>query len=258
VTRALVWGFAGLGVSVSGLVFAILAVGLIEGWHPMPDALSEVLAVVVVTTATWTAGVLCERAPGRWVAAAVAIVPGAVLIMGFLLLETNEAHRGARLAPTMIAKGVAISAVLVGGAAFVARRGAPALAERSSVSTLTGVAAAYGLSASGIALGALLARWLDTSDILPEGSAPTTWVLLGAVGTAAAGATVADIAGQWWRRSVASAGILAFIGLWEIFQSVEATGVEGAELPVIAAVAVAFAGLLSAGAWCYRRLAPSS
>jgi hypothetical protein len=192
------------------------------------------------------------------VAAAVAIVPVTVLIVGYLLLEKAEAHRGGDLAPTLVANGVAISAALVGGAAYVARRSAPAVAERASVSTLTGVAAAYGLSASGIVAGGLLARWLDTSDILPEGSAPTTWVVLAAAGTAGAGATVADIAGRWWKRSVIIAGFLAFVGLWEIFQSVEGTGAEGAELPLIGGVAVAFSLLLGAGAWCYLRFAPDA
>jgi hypothetical protein len=33
---ALVWGLAGLGVLVSGPASAIVAVGLLEGWHVMP------------------------------------------------------------------------------------------------------------------------------------------------------------------------------------------------------------------------------
>jgi hypothetical protein len=117
----LVWGFAALGVFVSGVVFAILAVGLLEGWRPMPDQVSEVVALLIVVTATWTGGVLCTRAPGRWVAGAVAVVPLAVLVAGYLLTEKTESD-GNGLAPQLIAEAVAGTAFLVGGAAYVARR----------------------------------------------------------------------------------------------------------------------------------------
>lgn len=123
--RALVWGLAALGVFVSGLVFAILTVGLLEGWRAMPDQASEVVAVAIVATATWTGGVLCARAPGRWAAVAVAVVPIAVLIVGYLLMEKSEGDR-ARLAPSVVAEAVAGTAALVGGAAYVARRTTPA------------------------------------------------------------------------------------------------------------------------------------
>lgn len=259
-TRALVWGLAGLGVFVSGLAFAILAVGLLEGWRVMPDRLSELVAVLIVAAATWTAGVLCERAPGRWAAAAVAVVPVAVLVLGFVLMERTEGH-GAGLAPGLVAAGVALSAALVGGAAYVARRSAPedpATAPargrtRDAAGTLTGVAAAFGLSASGIVVGAVLAFWLETLDFIPEGWGPIAWVLLAAVGTAAAGATVAEVAGRSAALSIVVAGILVLIGLWEIVRSVESTGTEGFELPVVVGSALVFAGLLAAGAWLRRR-----
>jgi hypothetical protein len=127
VTRALVWGFAALGVLLSGVAFAILAVGLIEGWQPMPDGLSDLLALTIVATAAWTAGVLCTRAPGRWVAAAVAVVPGAFGVIGLLIMQKAGGQGGhkAGLAPMFVAEAVAISAALVGGAAYVARRNAP-------------------------------------------------------------------------------------------------------------------------------------
>lgn len=133
-TRALVWGLAGLGVLISGLAFAILAVGLVEGWHVMPDRLSAALAVAVVATAAWTAGVLCARAPGRWAAVAVAIVPACVLVMGVVLMEKSEDH-GAGLAPQLVAEAVAVSAALVGGAAYVARRTEPAGTSGSTPAT---------------------------------------------------------------------------------------------------------------------------
>lgn len=125
-TRALAWGLAGLGVLFSSLAFAILAVGLIEGWRPVPDRLSEVLGISIVATGAWTAGVLCARAPGRWAALAVAVVPATVLGIGYLLMEKTEGH-GAGVAPTVVAEAVAASAALVGGAAYVARRAEPDL-----------------------------------------------------------------------------------------------------------------------------------
>lgn len=119
---ALVWGLASLGVVFSGLAFAILTVGLLEGWHVMPDQAAQVVALVIVVTGAWTAGVLCVRAPGRWAALAVALVPAAVLGLGFALMEKSESHGGTGLAPQLVAEAVAASAALVGGAAFVARR----------------------------------------------------------------------------------------------------------------------------------------
>jgi hypothetical protein len=260
-SRAAVWGLAGLGVLISGMALAILAVGLIEGWHPMPDRVSELLAVVVVATATWTAGVLCERAPGRWAAAAVAVVPMAVLIMGYLLMEKSEEHHGTGLAPSVIASAVALSAALVGGAAYVARRSEPAapdgsragLGKSGLVSTLTGVAAAFGLSATSLVVGAFIARWLETRDFIPEGSAPVAWACIVGLGTTAAGATVADVAGRWATWSIAVAGVIVLVGLWEIARSVETTGAEGAEPPLILVSAALYALLLSAGAQLHRR-----
>lgn len=119
---ALVWGLASLGVVFSGLAFSILAIGLLEGWHVMPDQASQLVALAIVATGAWTAGVLCVRAPARWAALAVAIVPAAVLGLGLALMETSETHGGKGLAPQLVAEAVALSAALVGGAAFVARR----------------------------------------------------------------------------------------------------------------------------------------
>jgi hypothetical protein len=257
----LIWGLAGLGVVISGLAFAILAVGLIEGWYAMPDRLSELLAVAVVAITTWTAGVLCERAPGRWAAAAVALVPMAVAVVGYLLVEKTEEHHGTGVAPTTVAAVVALSAALIGGAAYVARRTRPAPLEGSPgvlgttgvVTTFTGVAAAFGLSATGLASGAFAARWLETRDFIPEGSAPVALAFLAALGTTAAGATVADVAGRWASLAIAIAGVIALVGLWEVAQSVETTGAEGADPPLILGTAAMFALLLSAGARLQRR-----
>jgi hypothetical protein len=116
------------------------------------------------------------------------------------------------------------------------------------VATLTGVAAAFGLSASGVVLGGLLARWLDTLDFLADGYAPAAWAVFAAVGTVGAGATVAEVAGRRAPRAIVIAGGLAVLGLSEIFVSVETTGAEGIELPVTMVLALAFAGLLGAGA----------
>lgn len=122
--RAFVWGLAGLGVFVSGLVFAILTVGLVEGSALMPDSLAQLLAVTLVAVATWTSGVLCTRAPGRWAALAVALVPVSIWAIGYAVMETAEGH-GSGLAPQVVAEMVSVSAALVGGAAYVARRAGP-------------------------------------------------------------------------------------------------------------------------------------
>ncbi|MGQ0431343.1 MAG: hypothetical protein ACT452_02915 [Microthrixaceae bacterium] len=116
------------------------------------------------------------------------------------------------------------------------------------LSTLIGVAAAFGLSASGIVLGALLARLLDTFDVLPDRLGPAAWMLFAAVGVAGAGATVVEVAGSRALHSILIAGGLVFAGLWQIMNGVESTGAEGAELPVVAAFAAIFVGLLGTGA----------
>lgn len=119
--RALFWGLGALGVVVSGLAFAILTIGLLEGWRPMPDRLSQLVAIVLAAVASWLAGVICAHARGRWVALSVAVVPATLLALGFALMEKSEAH-GAGLAPQLVAEAVAASTLLVGGAAFLARR----------------------------------------------------------------------------------------------------------------------------------------
>lgn len=121
------------------------------------------------------------------------------------------------------------------------------------LSTLTGVAAAFGLSASGIVLGALLARWLDGLDVLPDRLGTVAWVVFAAVGIAGAGATVAEVAGSLARRSILIAGALVYAGLWQIMRSVESTGAEGGELPVVSALAAVFMALLGAGLGLRRR-----
>jgi hypothetical protein len=125
VIRAIVWGLAALGLFVSGLAFAVLAVGLIEGWRATPDWLSELIAVTIAATASWTAGVLCTRAPGRWVALSVAMVPAGFLATGLMVAERTESNAHG-LSLQAVAEIVAVAAALVGGAAFVARRTAPA------------------------------------------------------------------------------------------------------------------------------------
>lgn len=116
-----VWGLAAFGVTLAGLALAILIVGLLEGWHPMPDRLSQIVAVALAAAATWTAGLLCARAPGRAVALAVAVTPAFVAGFGLLLMERTGGH-GKGLAPQVVAEAVAVSAALVGGAAYLARR----------------------------------------------------------------------------------------------------------------------------------------
>lgn len=118
----------------------------------------------------------------------------------------------------------------------------------AGLSTFTGVAAAFGLSASGIVLGTLLARLLDTLDVLPDRFGTAAWVLFAAVGIAGAGATVVDVAGSRALYSILIAGGLVFAGLWQIMLTVESTGAEGGELPVVAALAGIFTALLSTGA----------
>lgn len=122
----------------------------------------------------------------------------------------------------------------------------------AAVSTLTGVAAAFGLSASGLVLGALLARGLDTLDVLPDGFGTAPLAVIAAVGVVGAGATVAEVSGGRARPPILIAGGLLFAGLWQILRSVESTGAEGGELPVVVAVAVTFIALLGAGARLQR------
>lgn len=118
---------------------------------------------------------------------------------------------------------------------------------------LTGVAAAFGLSITSSVVGAVLARLLDTSDLLPEGQAPKAWIVLTAVGIVGAGAMVEEIVRRRSWRCVAIAGALVFLVVTEIMRSVETTGAEGADLPVVAAIALSFSGLLALGGWLRRR-----
>ena len=122
----------------------------------------------------------------------------------------------------------------------------------AALRTLTGVAAAFGLSASGIVLATLLARLLDARDLLPDRFGMAAWVMLAALGIAGAGATVAEVAGGRALHSILIAGGLVFAGLWQIMLTVEATGAEGGELPVVAALAGIFTALLGVGARLHR------
>lgn len=120
---------------------------------------------------------------------------------------------------------------------------------------LGGFAASYGLSASGLVLGAFVARGLETLEALPDGSAPMATVVLAAGGTVAAGATAAEVAGRGVRWSIGAAGVVLFLALVVMMRAVEATGAEGAALPLVAAISIGFTGLLAGGAWLRRRRA---
>lgn len=76
---------------------------------------------------------------------------------------------------------------------------------------------------------------------------------MAAVGTVAAGVTVADVAGRRAVTSIVIASGLASVGLREIMRSVETTGAEGVELPIVLAVVAVFGGLLSLGVVLHRR-----
>lgn len=123
---------------------------------------------------------------------------------------------------------------------------------------LTGVATAFGLSACAVVLGAFLARGLDIIELLPDGYAPSATAVFAAVGTVGAGATVAEVAGRRALHAIVIAGVLVFFGLREIMRSVETTGAEGSELPVVAGFAVLFVVLLGLGTWLRRRRLPST
>lgn len=132
----------------------------------------------------------------------------------------------------------------------------PAVSRRRAfgfVSTLTGVAAAFGLSASGLVVGAMIARLLDTLDAYPDPYAPWAAVVFAVIGVTGAGAMVAEVAGRRARWSIGIAGLLLFGALFEILRSVETTGAEGAELPYVIGFSAAFTALLATGAWLRTR-----
>ncbi|MCU1380794.1 MAG: hypothetical protein JWN29_3777 [Acidimicrobiales bacterium] len=121
--------------------------------------------------------------------------------------------------------------------------------------TLTGAAAAFGLSAVGALAGGIVAGTIDGRDLIPDRFIPALWALIAGVGTIAAGATVAESAGRHASRSVAIAGGLLFLAVYEIMLSVESTGVEGAELQTVFLVPLAYIALLALGIWLHRRRA---
>lgn len=121
-SSSIVWGLAGFGVTMAGLVVAVIGIGLLEGWHPMPDRLSEVIAVLIVATAGWSGGGLCARAPVP--AAAALVAPLVIAGLGYILMERTEGH-GKGLAPQVVAEAVAAATIVVGGATYVACRSAP-------------------------------------------------------------------------------------------------------------------------------------
>lgn len=121
------------------------------------------------------------------------------------------------------------------------------------VPTLTGVAAAFGLSASGLVVGAMLARLLDTVDAYPDPYAPWATVVFAVVGVTGAGATVAEVAGRRAPWSIGIAGVLVFGALIEIMRSVETTGAEGVDVHYVLGFSAAFTALLAAGAWLRMR-----
>lgn len=122
ISSSIVWGLAGFGVTMAGLAFAVIAIGLLEGWHPMPDRLSEIIAILIAATAAWTGGLLCARASRP--AAAAIVTPLLIAGLGFILMERTEGH-GKGLAPQVVAEAVAAAAIIVGGATYVACRSAP-------------------------------------------------------------------------------------------------------------------------------------
>jgi hypothetical protein len=75
------------------------------------------------------------------------------------------------------------------------------------------------------------------------------------VGAIAAGATVGDIAGRHASRSIAIAGGILFLAVYEITLSIESTGIEGTELPTVLLVPLAYTALLALGVWLHRRRA---
>lgn len=129
---------------------------------------------------------------------------------------------------------------------------------RNSVAvTVSGVAAALGLSVAGVVLGAMAARALDASEAVPDRVAHPTWLVLAMLGTIGSGAMVADVAPGRARRSAIIAGAIVFLVIFEIMRSVESTGVEGTEWPVVLGVSTAYVGLLLAGIWIGDRRRPT-
>jgi hypothetical protein len=123
-----------------------------------------------------------------------------------------------------------------------------------ALQNLTGVAAAFGLSVVGAVLGGMAAILIGRTDALPDQLIVPLWVALAAVGTVAAGATVADIAARDAWRAIVIAGCILFLAMFEIMQSVEATAAEATEWPTLIAVAVVYTGLLAVGVWLHARL----
>lgn len=93
----------------------------------------------------------------------------------------------------------------------------------------------------------MAARALDASAAVPGHIAHPTWLVLAALGTVGSGVMVADVAPQQARRSAVIAGTIVFLVVFEIMRSVESTGVEGAEWPVVAAISVGYVALLLIG-----------
>lgn len=119
--RGVFWGLAAFGSAVAGLALAVLTIGVIEGWQLVPDWLSQLVGISIAVAFTWTAGLLCERAPGRSGAVAVGVVPVIIGALGLVLAERTEGHSKG-LSPSYILGAIVVSTALIGGAAFVARR----------------------------------------------------------------------------------------------------------------------------------------
>lgn len=127
---------------------------------------------------------------------------------------------------------------------------------RRAATMITGVAVALGMSTTGIVLGALAARGLDASTAIPGHVSQPAFLALSVIGVVCSGGMVAHVASSHARTASVVAGTIVFLATFEIMRSVESTGVEGAEWPLLLGISIGYFLLLLVGIAMHRRYGP--